>query len=958
MNAATSPERIYASTRDLYRQKWEWDAVYWGTHCVDCYPGNCPMRVYVRDGIVWREEQSGTFSTVEEGVPDFNPMGCQKGASWSQSLYGKDRVLYPLKRVGERGEGRWNRVSWDDALTDIADRIIDAIESDGPQSIIHEGTPEMATVIPTNKFFSTIGGHGLDLNGSINDFSIGLYETFGRFSPVSSADDWFNSELVLIWHMNPVFTRIPFYHFIAEARYNGAEVINISPDVNASHLHADYQVAINGASDTAFGLALVQVILAEGLAKWDFLREQTDLGFLVRTDTKKYLRQTDVEGKGREDQLYQWDPDRGLKLADRANIHLKGLQIALEGTFDVTLADGSPVTVRPACDLLREHLDANYTPEKQQSITGVHPDVVRMIARKAASKRTNIMLGYNACKFYHGDLMERVQALLLAVTANWGKKGTGIRCWASGMHDGAFIAVNKPGPGAANTEIVLSARDAGIAEMKKTDPTMTTEIAVKKLGQLSALTQRAGTRKSALGRRGWSDDGEGTPANGEHPTSSTSSPPAFWWYWQGGYSERWNKREWGDTSLPRTFQEYFDEAIGKGWWQGMNHPNGEERPRVLIECGGNMLRRTRGGKTALLDTVWPKLDLIVNIDFRVSQTGLYSDYILPAAQHYEKIGFHIPTPHLMNLTFSDRAAAPAGEARNEWQIYFAICEKVAERAAVRGLTDYADPAGNVRRYADLPAAYSMKGFLLDEDRLADEQIRDSALAGTLPMGTNLRTMREKGHIRFIDWGLSPMALAQASPIKPNETHVPFRDHIERGTPFPTYSRRAQFYIDHDWFIEANEQLPTHKPNPRMGGEYPLGMTSGHNRWSIHTMNQGNWVILGTHRGEPNIEVNPDDARARGVQDDDLIRVFNDVSSFVVRAKVSPQVRPGQVVSYNGWAGFQYRDWSGANEIEPGMVKWIGFAGGYGHLSHLGAEWQPVPADRWVPCDFEKAEVQS
>ncbi len=942
MQVTPEGEAVYSGSRDLYRKKWTWDAVYWGTHCVDCYPGNCPMRVYVKDGMVFREEQSGTFGTIEEGVPDFNPMGCQKGASWSQSLYGPDRLLYPLKRVGERGEGKWNRVSWDQALEEIADRMIDAIQEQGPQSIVHEGTPEMATVIPTNKFFSVIGGHGLDLNGSINDFSIGLYETFGRFSPVSSADDWFNSEIVLIWHMNPIYTRIPFYHFIAEARYNGAEVINISPDVNPSHLHADIQVPINGASDPAFGLAMVQVMFEENIANWKFIREQTDLGFLVRTDTWRYLRQIDVEGHGREDQMYQWVAGKGLKLADRGHIFLNGSDIALEGTYDVTLADGSTVTVRPACDILRQQLNEKFTPEKQQEITGVNPEVVRMIARKVATKRTNIMLGYNACKFYHGDLMERAQALVLAVSGNWGKKGTGIRCWASGMHDGAFIAVNKPGPGAANTEIVLSGRDAAIAQMKQMDPTMTTEIAVKTLGQMSSKMQRSRFRAGQ-------EDSE--------PTDGTSAPPAFWWYWQGGYKERWNKEGWGDTSLPRTFDEYFNEAIEKGWWDGMDHPRPEEEPRVLIECGGNMLRRTRGGKAALLETLWPKLTTIVTIDFRMSQTALHADYVLPAAQHYEKIGFHIPTPHLLNLTFSDKAAEPAGEAKNEWQIYHALATKIAERAAARGLTDYSDTRGNTRRYAELPGKYSMNGFLLDEERLADEQIRDSALAGTLPMGTNLRTLREKGHVRFIDWGLSPMALAQASPIKPNEVHVPFRDHTERGMPFPTYARRAQFYIDHPWFIEAGEALPTYKPNPKAGGDYPLGMTSGHNRWSIHTMNQANWVILGTHRGEPDVVVNPDDAAERGVKDDDLIRVFNDLSSFKVRARISPTVKRGQLVSYNGWAGFQYKDWSGANEIEPGMVKWIGFAGGYGHLSHLGAEWQPVPADRWVPCDFEKASEE-
>ena len=938
---ASYSKTVLANSADLYRDKWEWDSVHWGTHCVDCYPGDCPVRIYVKDGKVVREEQSGTIGTIEEGVPDFSPMGCQKGASWSQSLYGADRVMYPMKRAGERGDGKWERISWDRALTDIAGSCIDAIETVGSQAIVQEGTPEGGGSQAIGRFRSTVGAHYLDLQGSFNDFSVGLYETFGKFSPTSSADDWFKSELILIWHMNPVYTRIPLYHFIAEARYNGAEVINISPDINASHTHSDLQIPINGASDPAFGLAIVQVMLAEDIADWKFLREQTDFGYLVRLDTRRYLRQTDVEGKGREDQMYQWVPGKGLKLADRGNMFLKGVDIALEGTFDVTLADGSAVKVAPVCGLLKKKLDTEYTPELQQQITGVHPDTIRMLARKIAKKRTNIMLGYNACKFYHGDLIERAMCLVLAASGNWGKHGAGIRCWAAAMNDGAAIAMAKPGPGAANSEIVLSARDAAVAEMKKSDPTMTTEIAVRELSKRMAGQERGGINRT-----------DQTPVGG-----GTTSVPAFWWYWQAGYKDRWNKREWGDESLPRNFDEYFNEAVDKGWWQGLDSPRPENPPQVLFECGGNMLRRTRGGKKALLPTLWPKLKTIVTIDFRISQTSLYADYFLPCAQHYEKLTFGMPTPHVMNLTLGDKAAQPPGEAKDEWQIFDLLIKKIAEVAEQRGLVEYTGGNGVSRKYADLSRAYSMNGYFDSEDARFDEQIRDSALAGTIPMGTNLRTMREKGHVRFIDWGLAPMGLSQASPLEPNKTHTPFRDHTERGDPFPTYARRAQFYIDHPWFLEAGEEMPTHKPNPNMGGNYPIGMTSGHNRWSIHEMNQANDVILGTHRGEPFVEICPGDAAARSVADDDLIEVFNDVSSFKVRAKVSPSVKPGQLISYNGWAGFQYRNWSGANEIEPGMVKWIGFAGGYGHLQHIGAEWQPVPSDRWVRCDFKKVNEE-
>jgi DMSO reductase family type II enzyme molybdopterin subunit len=923
MAAVPKSDTIYSGWEDIYRNKWQWDEVYWGSHCVDCYPGSCPMRVYVRDGIVWREEQAGSFDTIEEGVPDFNPMGCQKGASWSQSLYGPDRLLYPLKRVGERGEGKWNRVSWDDALTDIADSMLDAIEEYGPHTIAHEGTPEYATVHPTIKFFGTIGGSGLDLNGSINDFSIGLYETFGKFSPVSSADDWFHSELILIWHMNPVYTRIPFYHFIAEARYNGAEVVNISPDINPSHTHADYQVAINGATDPAFGLGIVQVILDEGIADYEFMREQTDMGYLVRTDNNRYLRETDVTGSGREDQMYQWDPAKGLMLADRGDCRLNGLEIALEGSYEVTLADGQKVEVRPVCALLKEHLDNNFTPEKQQPITGVHPDTIRLLARKVAARRTNIMLGYNACKFYHGDLIERSMCLVLAVSGNWGKQGTGIRCWASGMHEGQFIAQEKPAPGAQAAEMVIASREAAFDTFKAHDPTATTEIAIRDITRLVS--------------------------------KPVANIPAFWWYEHCGYDKRWNTREWGDESLARSFDEYMNEALDRGWW---NKPP-VDPPQVLIECGGNMLRRTRGGKTALLDTLWPKLKKIVTIDFRVSQTALYADYVLPVAQHYEKIGFSIPTPHVLNLNLSDKSAKPAGESKNEWDIYLALIRKFVERGEARGITKYSLHDGDERVLGDLIDRFTLGGFYQDEDgtfdeeKIIDEGVRDSVLCGTLPFGTSLESVREGGPVRFIDFGVTEMGSSQASPIEPNKTHVPFRNHTESGHPFPTYARRAQFYIDHEWFLEANEQLPTHKPNPRAGGDYPLGITSGHNRWSIHAMNQANEVILGTHRGEPNIMVNPDDARDRGVEDDDLVRVFNDVGEFKVRVKLAPNVKPGQVVSYNGWAGFQYTDWSGENEAEPGMVKWIGFAGDYGHLNFLPTEWQPVPVSRWTRCEFEK-----
>ncbi len=100
--AKKRPGTRNAAWADAYRDRWKWDKIAWGCHCVDCYPSNCPHRVYVRDGRVLREEAAGDFETVEAGVPDMNPAGCQKGCSWGEFLYGEERLLHPLRRAGER----------------------------------------------------------------------------------------------------------------------------------------------------------------------------------------------------------------------------------------------------------------------------------------------------------------------------------------------------------------------------------------------------------------------------------------------------------------------------------------------------------------------------------------------------------------------------------------------------------------------------------------------------------------------------------------------------------------------------------------------------------------------------------------------------------------------------------------------------------------------------------------
>jgi DMSO reductase family type II enzyme molybdopterin subunit len=916
-----------AQTEERYRKRihQDWDRVSYGTHCINCAPADCLFYVFAKDGKVVREETAGILEPVEPGVPDMNPMLCQKGLAWSRELYAADRIRYPLRRAGERGEGRWERISWDEALEEVADAILDAIEEVGPEAVISEMSPEIGASVPTSRFMGTLGGTSFDVDATINDFITGLQQTFGKFSFFPSLDDTFHSDCVLFWHSNPVHTYIAQYHYVAEARYRGAEIALISPDVSPSHTHADYHLPVRHGTDAALALAMCQVVISEGRMDRDFVASQTDLSLLVRIDTGQFLRESDVEAGGRDDRFFQAHPEKGAVPADPSSL-LLDFEPTLEGTLEVETANDGSLAVEPLFARLKRTLDESYTPEQASEICGVHPDAIRLLARKVAERRTRVFLGMGVAKYYHGDLMCRSIVLLLAVTGNWGKKGAGVGSWNSFMLDGMSTAMAKTKPGTEGANEVLGGARFMLEELRKQDPTLTGELASRAMWRMVA--------------------------------SGASVTPAFFWYEQAGFKERWNRREWNDPAMTRSFDEYYREAIQAQTWKQAAENAATKPARVMLEVGGNTLRRTRGGKKAVFETLWPKLKKVVCVDYRMSQTALHSDLVLPAAQHYEKTGFGMPGPYAMLLSMNDPAVAPFEEARSEWEILGDLCKKIGERAKARGLESYMHRSGAPRRYDELWGLFTLQGTMATPEGAAAEMLADSVASGNMPEGTTLDTFRKRGHSRYADWSFMAMAQANASPFPKNETHSPLRNHIELGHPYPTLTRRAQFLIDHPWYIEADEDLPRHKEPPAMGGNHPFRLSGGHSRWSNHAMNMTNPVMLETHRGKPFVLINDRVAAEKGIDDDALVRIWNDVGEFVVPARVSPAQRPDGLTVYNGFEGFMFRDGKGSNEVEPGMVKWLHLVGDYGHLTYTPTEWQPVPFDRSVHVDCEPFDAEA
>ncbi len=919
----TAPPNDKPDGTTPYKDRWAWDKVTFGTHCLNCL-ATCSYRVYSAGGKVLFEEPSALFEQVDPNVPDMNPMACQKGSAWSCQLDGPDRLKYPLRRAGERGEGKWERISWEDALDEIAEAVVEAIDMEGPESVVFEETVEggLLTQAPYLRFAGLIGAVTLDANGLINDFPAGHHITFGKFSCASSQDDTFNGELLLIWHSNPAYTSIPYAHFITEARYNGSEVVTIAPDYSASAVISDKFVPIKAGTDAAFALALCQVMAEEGLANLEFVTSQTDMPLLVNAETRRFIRGTDVDEDAPEDQFYWWDEAAdALTPAPRATLDPGALKPALEGSWSMVLRDGVEVKVTTVWELMRARL-ADYTPEKAQKICGVHPDVIRELARSIATRRTKILEGFNTAKYYHGDLMERAMCLVLALSGNWGRKGTGIQGLALAGLDGYQVWGMKQKKGVAETNRVLDGIDGAMAQLREQNPDASDEILGYELLQRGLV-------------------------------SGTASPPAFFHYYHCGYDETWNNADWSDPAMTRSFGEYLDDAVSRGWWGGLVKPGSGTDPAVFFCVATNPIRRQRGGSAGLLETLWPGLEKIVVVENRMSATALQADIVLPAAMQYERPNLQYAITHSFTLGFSDKAVEPQGEAKTEWEIFSLLSAAVEKQGKALDIEDYQDGRRQPKTLRGLGDAFTLNGTYTDEEDIINEWLQDSIEADTVPRETSLSYLREKGSVRFTGLGMFASGLSLATDVKPDAPVTAFTWHTEKKVPFPTLTRRAQFLIDHPWFAEAGEDLPCHKNPPQMGGDYPLLLTSGHSRWTIHASAMGNEVLAGTHRAEPLATLSKIDAKACGIADGDLIEVRNDRGSARLRAKVAGRVMPGQIIIYNGWEPHMFENWQGPNAVEPGMVKWLHLVSRYGHLRYLPFGWQPVPADRAVYVEVEK-----
>lgn len=220
-----------------------------------------------------------------KGDPD-HPMTrgtlCEKMDGFlTDVVYNPDRLLSPLKRVGAKGEGRFERVSWDKALDDVATRLRRIIDEHGGESILpfsFAGTIGMVQGWSLDaRFFKRLGASELGRNICGSTAAAGLSVTLGTSTGILQ-EDIADSRFIVLWGGNPVVTNPHGWFFIEDARAAGAQVVVIDPLVSETALRADWHLRPRPGTDPALALAMMHVIVREGLHDADYLERHT-VGF-------------------------------------------------------------------------------------------------------------------------------------------------------------------------------------------------------------------------------------------------------------------------------------------------------------------------------------------------------------------------------------------------------------------------------------------------------------------------------------------------------------------------------------------------------------------------------------------------------------------------------------------------------------------------------------------------------
>lgn len=381
------------------------------SNCFQC----CRLDAHVRDGKI--------VKTTPAPYPDEIYTGCcLKGLALVQRTYSPTRIKYPMRRVGKRGEDKWERISWDTAISEIAEKFTAVQTKYGPEALVFDiGSGDYGFVNGClgmyNRLANSLGASKLNVcydqaTGHGTDRVIGGGVWLWGSEPMTILD----AKKIIVWGSNPVYSTPQNWRLVKEAQKKGAKVIDIDVIYSATANKSDEFIPIVPGSDLMLALAMTNYIISHNLTNIPFMKARTTAPFLVRKDNGKILRKSDfVKIDPKEDDFYVWDSVAG----GPALLKDKPKDVALEGTYNVQGVD-----VETVFTLLKHHVK-QYTVEKASELTKIPAKKIEYLAKTYADGPTMVYTNYGIDHYQNGHLWAFTALIMASITGNIGVKGAG-----------------------------------------------------------------------------------------------------------------------------------------------------------------------------------------------------------------------------------------------------------------------------------------------------------------------------------------------------------------------------------------------------------------------------------------------------------------------------------------------------------------------------------------------------
>src|SRR5699024_5180450 len=303
--------------------------------------------VFVKNGVITWENQQIDYPSCGPDMPEFEPRGCPRGASFSWYEYSPLRIKFPyvrgklwklwkaaLNEFGDpvvawasiveddvkaesyksaRGKGGHVRVNWRDVTQLIAAQIIYTVKKYGPDRIAgFTPIPAMSMISYASgaRFISLLGGEMLSFYDWYADLPPASPQIWGEQTDVPESSDWYNAGYIIMWGSNVPLTRTPDAHFMTEVRYKGTKVVSVAPDYAENVKFADNWLAPNPGTDAALAQAMTHVILQE---YYEDKKEEMFINYAKQYTDMPFVIQLEPHGEGYKAGRFLRSSDLGIK---------------------------------------------------------------------------------------------------------------------------------------------------------------------------------------------------------------------------------------------------------------------------------------------------------------------------------------------------------------------------------------------------------------------------------------------------------------------------------------------------------------------------------------------------------------------------------------------------------------------------------------------------------------------